>query len=56
MPTATPTPPAKKAPARRAPSKATSTKKARRGTGDALPAWADDAGAVWFAGDPYGLL
>ena len=21
-----------------------------------LPAWADDDGAVWFAGDPYGLL
>jgi murein L,D-transpeptidase YcbB/YkuD len=21
-----------------------------------LPAWADDAGAVWFAGDPYGML
>ena len=21
-----------------------------------LPAWAGDDGAVWFAGDPYGLL
>ena len=41
MPTATPTPPAKKAPARRAPSRQASAKKARRGTGDVLPAWAD---------------
>ena len=41
MSTATPTQPAKKTTARRAPSKATSAKKARRGTGEALPAWGD---------------
>ena len=40
MPTATPTQPPK-APARRTPSKGTSAKKARRGTGEALPAWGD---------------
>lgn len=41
MPTATPTKPAKKAPARRAPSTRTSAKKARRGAGEVLPAWGD---------------
>ena len=40
MSTATPTQP-KTAPARRAPSKAASAKKARRGTGESLPAWGD---------------
>ncbi len=40
MSTATPTQP-KKAPARRAPSAGASAKKARRGTGEALPAWGD---------------
>ena len=41
MPTVTPTKSPTKAPARRAPSKSASAKKARRGTGDALPAWGD---------------
>ncbi len=40
MSTAIPAQP-KKAPARRAPSKAASAKRARRGTGESLPAWGD---------------